>query len=236
MSRFASPLTPLVVAAAALLQLGAAGHPARALEPREMIDTAKVACLQSAGRNGWQTDTAEVITARTLDADRVEVIFNLTRDGANKARLTCPYSISKGVMGALGEATVGVLEPLPPPPLAVPVDRHRAWWLLLPIGLGLLSWAALRGRDGDRLLAGTGTAAAPETARGGPWRAEAAGSEGLVDVRQQADSGSAVLHRVRNGDSLSLSGLRRGEWLELSQGGWVRERDLRHDRGSGISD
>jgi hypothetical protein len=231
MSRFAIPFTPLALAAAALLQLGSAEHPARALEPKEMIETAKVACLQSAGKNGWQTETAEVITARTLDADRVEVIFNLTKDGANTARLTCPYSISKGVMGALGEAAAGVLEPVAPPPLAVPVDRHRAWWLLLPIGLGLLSWAALRGRDGDA-LAGTGAAAAPGTTGGGHWLAEAAGSEGLVDVRQQADSGSALLHRVRNGDSLGLSGLRRGDWLELSQGGWVRERDLRYDRAS----
>ena len=43
---------------------------------------------------------------------------------------------------------------------------------------------------------------------------------------------SAVLHRVRNGDSVSLTGLRRGDWLEVSQGGWVRELEVRYDRAS----
>lgn len=226
------PLRAVVLSSAVLVSLTGLAAPARALEPQEMIETAKVACLESAGKNGWQTEAAEVISARTLDSDRVEVIFNLTRDGSSKARLTCPYSISKGVMGTLGEAAAGVLEPIAPPDLSVPVDRTRAWWLLLPVGLGLLSWAALRTREGDAALAATGGGVG--TVRGvgdGQWLAEAAARDGLLEVRQHADGASAVLHRVRNGDSVSLTGVRRGDWLEVSQGGWVREIEVRYDSG-----
>ncbi|MCS5699732.1 hypothetical protein NZK32_11865 [Cyanobium sp. FGCU-52] len=227
-----SPLHAVVFGSAALVSLAVLAAPARALEPKEMIETAKVACLESAGKNGWQTEVAEVISARTLDSDRVEVIFNLTRDGSSKARLTCPYSISKGVMGTLGEAAAGVLEPIAPPDLSVPVDRTRAWWLLLPIGLGLLSWGALRAREGDAALAAGGSGGG--VVRGvadGQWLAEAAARDGLLEVREHADGASAVLHRVRNGDSVSLTGVRRGDWLEVSQGGWVREIEVRYDSG-----
>jgi len=225
-----------VLGTSTLVSLAAVCAPARALEPQQMIETAKVACLESAGKNGWQTEVAEVISARTLDSDRVEVIFNLTRDGSTKARLTCPYSISKGVIGTLGEAAAGVLEPIAPPDLSVPVDRSKAWWLLLPIGLGLLSWAALRAKDGTATLPAAATGAgAVRGVRGvsdGLWLAEAAARDGLLEVREHADGASAVLHRVRNGDSVSLTGLRRGDWLEVSQGGWVRELEVRYDRAS----
>ena len=237
-----APLKAMVFGSAALVGLAALTAPARALEPKEMIETAKVACLESAGKNGWQTEVAEVISARTLDSDRVEVVFNLTRDGSTKARLTCPYSISKGVIGTLGEAAAGVVEPAATPDLGVPVDRNKAWWLLLPIGLGLLSWAALRAKDGDAAYTSTasGYTTTPSGAgavRGvggvgdGHWLAEAAARDGLLEVREHADGSSAVLHRVRNGDSVSLTGVRRGEWLELSQGGWVREIEVRYDSG-----
>ncbi len=232
-----APFKAVVFGSAALVGLAALTAPARALEPQEMIETAKVACLESAGRNGWQTEVAEVISARTLDSDRVEVVFNLTRDGGStKARLTCPYSVSKGVIGTLGEAASGVVEPVAAPDLGVPVDRNKAWWLLVPIGLGLLSWAALRGRGGDTAYttAASGYTTTPSGAgavRDGHWPAEAAARDGLLEVRAYADGSSAVLHRVRNGDSVSLTGLRRGEWLELSQGGWVREIEVRYDSG-----
>jgi len=237
-----APFKAVVFGSAALLGLAALTAPARALEPKEMIETAKVACLESAGKNGWQTEVAEVISARTLDSDRVEVVFNLTRDGGStKARLTCPYSVSKGVVGTLGEAASGLVEPVAAPDLGVPVDRNKAWWLLLPIGLGLLSWAALRGKDGGTAVttkpfAGS-YAGAPRsvgtvgTVSDGHWPAEAAARDGLLEVREYADGSSAVLHRVRNGDNVSLTGLRRGEWLELSQGGWVREIEVRYDSG-----
>lgn len=230
-----SPLHALVLGTTTMVSLAVLVAPARALEPQEMIETAKVACLESAGKNGWNTEMAEVISARTLDSDRVEVIFNLTRDGSSKARLTCPYSISKGVIGTLGEAAAGVLEPAAAPDLSVPVDRTKAWWLLLPIGLGLLSWAALRAKDGAAYVpaaaSGFGTAAGAVRGVGdGLWLAEAAARDGLLEVREHADGASAVLHRVRNGDSVHLTGLRRGDWLEVSQGGWVREFDVRYDR------
>ncbi len=232
MFRPQAPLKAVVFGSTALVGLAAVFAPARALEPNEMIETAKVACLESAGKNGWQTEVAEVISARTLDSDRVEVVFNLTRDGSTKARLTCPYSVSKGVIGTLGEAAAGVMEPIAAPDLGVPVDRNKAWWLLLPIGLGLLSWAALRAKDGDVAYASTAPGAGAVRGVGdGRWLAEAAARDGLLEVREHADGSSAVLHRVRNGDSVSLTGLRRGEWLEVSQGGWVREIEVRYDSG-----
>ena len=57
-------------------------------------------------------------------------------------------------------------------------------------------------------------------------------NQGEREADRHADGASAVLHRVRNGDSVSLTGLRRGDWLEVSQGGWVRELDVRYDRAS----
>ena len=59
---------------------------------------------------------------------------------------------------------------------------------------------------------------------------EAAAHDGQLEVREHADIASNVLRRVRNGDSVQLTGHRRHDWLEVAGGGWVRDIDVRYDR------
>ena len=255
-----------LVSAASLGLLAAAG-PALALTQDEAIKTATAACLDSAGKQGWRTDLAKVISSRAIDADKVEVVFDLTKDGTNTARLTCPYSISKGVgAGFGGAATSGAAGADTATSTAAatdagtttttadagtPVDGNRAWWALLPLGLGLLSWGALRGRnDGNAVAYGDGTsgstsytgstsyAGSTATAAGTTYGTttsrnivvEANAHDGQLEVREQPDITAGILRRVRNGDTVQLTGHRRHDWLEVVNGGWVRDIDLRYDR------
>lgn len=93
------PLSILLITSAATL--GLVSGAAKAISPDELLKSAQAACLQSAAQAGWRTDAAKVVSSKPIDADRVEVVFDLTKDGTNTARLTCPYSASKGVIGAL---------------------------------------------------------------------------------------------------------------------------------------
>ena len=139
-----------LVSAASLGLLAAAG-PVLAVSTEEALKTATAACLDSAGKQGWRTDLAKVISSRSIDADKVEVVFDLTKDGTNTARLTCPYSLSKGVATTFSGAETPV-ETTPAPVETTTTDTATGvnpWWLLLPLGLGLLSWAALRGKTED---------------------------------------------------------------------------------------
>ena len=238
-----------LVTAASLGVLAAAG-PSMALSPEEAITTAKAACLDSAGKQGWKTDLAKVISSRAIDADKVEVVFDLTRDGVNTARLTCPYSLSKGVDASFGAAEKPAAEPAAAADPAAPVEGEavnpgRAWWLLLPLGLGLLAWAALRGKDEGTT---TYTDTTPGTTYSGSYttptavttgtttsrniHVEANAKDGNLEVREHADISSAVLRRVRNGDTVYLTGHRRNDWLEVANGGWVRDIDVRYDRST----
>ena len=86
-----------------------------------------------------------MVSSKAIDADKVEVVLDLTKDGTNTARLTCPYSVSQGV-GKFGEnfaksmaTTVSKSNEL---------DRTRIWFVLLPLGLAVISWNVLRSREG----------------------------------------------------------------------------------------
>ena len=230
-----------LVSAASLGLLAAAG-PVLAVSTEEALKTATAACLDSAGKQGWRTDLAKVISSRSIDADKVEVVFDLTKDGTNTARLTCPYSLSKGVATTFGGAETPV-ETTPAPVETTTTDTATGvnpWWLLLPLGLGLLSWAALRGKTED-------VATNPGTTYSGSYTntsstvttgtstsrnifVEANAHDGQVEVREHADVNSAVLRRVRNGENVQLTGHRRNDWLEVANGGWVRDIDVRYDR------
>jgi hypothetical protein len=254
------PLQRFFLVSAASLGLLAASGPALALTTEEAIKTATAACLDSAGKQGWRTDLAKVISSREIDADKVEVVFDLTKDGKNTARLTCPYSISRGVAatfgtanGATADATANSAATTTAPAdtsatttqdTGVAVNPGRAWWLLLPLGLGLLSWAALRGKD-ESVAAysggntgttysgsytNTGTAVTTGTTTSRNILVEANAHDGQLEVREHADIASGVLRRVRNGDSVQLTGHRRNDWLEVANGGWVRDIDVRYDR------
>jgi hypothetical protein len=230
-----------LVSAASLGLLAAAG-PVLAVSTEEALKTATAACLDSAGKQGWRTDLAKVISSRSIDADKVEVVFDLTKDGTNTARLTCPYSLSKGVASTFGGAETPV-ETTPAPVETTTTDTATGvnpWWLLLPLGLGLLSWAALRGKTED-------VATNPGTTYSGSYTntsstvttgtstsrnifVEANAHDGQLEVREHSDVNSAVLRRVRNGENVQLTGHRRNDWLEVANGGWVRDIDVRYDR------
>ncbi len=236
-----------MVASAATLTLFGAANQAFALTTEERIKTAETACLDAAGKLGWRTDLAKVISAKEIDADKVEVIYDLTKDGKNTARLTCPYTNGKATIGAPTE-TAAAPEPAPvpePAPAPEPVAEAPAanpinpWWLLLPLGLALASWAALRGRneevDVEPIRSGSyatpsTTTPVATTTTGRHWFVEASAPDGTLEVREHADYASTILRRVRNGESVQVTGVRRGDWLEVVQGGWVREDQLRYDR------
>jgi hypothetical protein len=214
-----------------------------AVSTEEALKTATAACLDSAGKQGWRTDLAKVISSRSVDADKVEVVFDLTKDGTNTARLTCPYSLSKGVATTFGGAETPVETTPAPAETTTTTDTGTGvnpWWLLLPLGLGLLSWAALRGKTED-------VATNPGTTYSGSYTntsstvttgtttsrnifVEANAHDGQLEVREHADVNSAVLRRVRNGENVQLTGHRRNDWLEVANGGWVRDIDVRYDR------
>jgi hypothetical protein len=128
-----------------MASLLALAGPGLAMSPQEMIKKAEAGCLEGAAKDGWRVDQAKVVSAKALDSDKVEVVLDLTKDGANTARLTCPYSVSQGV-GKFGDnfeksmaTTVSTAQEF---------NATRVWWLLLPIGLAVISWSVLRGRDG----------------------------------------------------------------------------------------
>jgi len=99
MSCLRQSLSRLLITSTAALSLVTGA--ARALSPDDLLKTAQTACLESAAKEGWRTDAAKVISSKTVDSDKVEVVFDLTKDGTNTARLTCPFSASKGVLGTL---------------------------------------------------------------------------------------------------------------------------------------
>ena len=152
----------LLLLSTAGLGLLAAAPVALAASDEAMLRTAETACLVSAVQQGWRRDLAKVISSRALDADRVEVIFDLSRDGKQTARLTCPFSAKQGVMGELiaAGAKIGgdskrsdfgkdfTKSMSTAGDAGSPVDRARGWWLLLPVGLAALCWATLRSREG----------------------------------------------------------------------------------------
>lgn len=264
MTHFSRPAgcRALLLASAAGLSFVVAGNAALAASSDQLLRTAETACLDAAAQQGWRRDLAKVVSSRTLGADRVEVVFDLSRDGTHTARLTCPFSSGQGVMGQLGAmgakigatadnsdygkdftksmSTVG--------DAGAPLSRSRAWWLLLPVGLAALCWAALRGRDhqahgalphhGHPLASGHDYDSAAGSRTAEAFLARARSRDGHADspvnVHELADGTSLVRRRFRNGDTISLTGRRAEEWLEVDGGGWVREADVRFDR-SGIA-
>lgn len=228
----------LLMVSAASCTLLAIGGKALAADPTELLKKAEAACLDSAKTQGWRADLAKVVSSRALDSDRVEVVFDLTKDGINTARLTCPYSVKGGVVNAFTtrKAEVGSApESGATAQAGIEVNQGKAWWLLLPLALGLGSWLWLRGRHEPTgqvyASAGLTTGAAASA-----WHdAEAAARDGLVEVREHADISSRVLRQFRNGEMFRITGVRRRdssniEWLEVSNGGWVRDGETRYDR------
>jgi hypothetical protein len=118
-----------------------------------------------------------------------------------------------------------------------PVPWRRFGW-------SALCWAALRGRDqqaydalpqqGHGRVGGSAYGAAAGHPTADASLALARSRDGHVDspvnVHELADDSSLVRRRFRNGDTISLTGRRAEEWLEVDGGGWVREADVRFER------
>ena len=144
MSHSPLPFCRLLIPSAVIASLLAFTGPGLAQTSQENLKKAETVCVESAGKEGWRPELAKVVSSKAIDADKVEVVLDLTKDGTNTARLTCPYSVSKGV-GKFGEnfaksmaTTVSKSNEL---------DRTRIWFVLLPLGLAVISWNVLRSRE-----------------------------------------------------------------------------------------
>jgi hypothetical protein len=237
---------PLLVAAASAVVL-AAGGIARASLPEEMLQKAETACLEKATSEGWRADQSSVVSREAIDDEQVKIVLDLSKDGVNTARLTCPFSARTGVvgqMGALGEALNAgaertdfgqdfVRSMATAADSAQAVNRSQAWWMLLPIGLAGISWAALRGRgDGDLSDGGSGLPVGGATLQ--PFTATASGKGGQLVIHEQPDEHSLVHRRVDNGQLIALTGRAAKGWLAVDGGGWARESDLHNRQGGPV--
>lgn len=202
--------------ASSLALVSALATPGLAQSSAEMIKTAEKACIENAAKDGYNPSRSQVVSSRVIDADKVEVVLNLTKDGSGFDRLTCPYSVSKGIGGFLPDGVGDVSVPKP--------QLGRLWWLLVPIiGLPLLLWA-LRGRDKAYL-----EASKPLTGR--VYTEGYVNTNGVpLDVHEAPNSTSRVLRSLNNGEHLRLSGRHDHDWVELSEGGWVPNYYLRYTR------
>ncbi len=292
---------PWVLLPAAALGLALAAPIAQAAPADELLKRAEAACLDSAARQGWQRELSQVVSSRQISADRVEVVFDLSRDGSNTARLTCPFSGSQGVIGQLAGGAAKLATDAGSSAASITggavnsaasitggavnsaanlagsavsgagklagsaassaggtastaqdygkdfaesmattageagqrVQRSRAWWLLLPVGLAALCWAALRRRDrsGGGVVFDDHYGSAPGSRTADAFVAEAFNDDplgdGMVTVHEDSDRGSAVRRRIPAGDHISLTGRRIDDWMEVDGGGWVRQRHLR---------
>ncbi|MGF1568421.1 MAG: SH3 domain-containing protein [Nodosilinea sp.] len=184
--------------------------PTLAQSTAELLETAEAACIENAAEDGYDPAQAEVISSRALDADKVEVVLNLTKDGQGFDRLTCPFSASQGIGNFVGDTAGAVAAP----------GLGRLWWLLVPlIGLPLLLWA-LRGRDRDYAAAAVGDRVYTE--------GYVNTTEGPLDVREYPNSTSRVLRTLTNGEHVRLTGNHDNDWVELFNGGWVPSYYLRY--------
>jgi len=197
------------------------------LATADMLKTAEKACIEKASNEGYNPARAEVISSESVDADTVKVVLNLTKDGTNFARLTCPYSVSQGV-GSFGEAAANAA--------TAHGNWNRLWWLLLPIiGIPLLL-SSLRDRNrreyvaADRVSGGAtrdyGSADRVQNLRS--YTDAYVNTQGeVLEVREYPDQASRVLRRFSDGDRLELTGQQDQEWVEVLGGGWVHSRFLR---------
>jgi len=200
--------------------------PSLAQSTAEMLETAEQACLEKAVDEGFDPDRAEVISSESVDANTVKVVLNLTKDGTNFARLTCPYSATEGVV-SFGEDVATAV--------TAPRNWNWLWWLLLPlIGIPLLL-RFLGGRNRREYVAADRVRSEPtrdyvsaDQARGRTYTEAYVDRRGdMLEVREYPDPSSRVIRRLSFGDHIDLTGQKDQGWLEVLGGGWVESRFLR---------
>jgi hypothetical protein len=175
----------------------------------ELETRAREACIQKAEADGFTLQ--DVVSVAPVDADTVNVVLNLNRDG-QLFKLTCGFSASRGV------ATVG-----DDVGTTAAVRTYQPWlnpWLgvLLPLLLGLpLLWAWTKGR-GNTSYVGRETAAV----RYGERTEAIVRTNGeRLDVHAGPGNSHRVTGNLRNGQRIVLSGRYDNNWVELLEGGWV---------------
>jgi hypothetical protein len=204
-----SSRSTLYITALAVAVLVALASPAQAQITTEQETRAQEACIQKAEADGFTLQ--EVVSVTAADADTVNVVLSLARDGQT-ARLTCPYSLSKGI------ATVG--DKVGTTAVA---QTYQPWinpWLgtLLPLILGLpLLWAWTKGRGNTNYI-GRETVA---THYGERSEAVVRTNGERLDIHAGPGSNHRTTGNLRNGQRVVLSGRYDNNWVELAEGGWV---------------
>ncbi|WNZ22476.1 SH3 domain-containing protein [Leptolyngbya sp. NK1-12] len=205
-SRFPSAL---VVASAALVLSVSPGY-AQSVSP-ELETRARDACTQKAQADGFTVQ--DVVSVAAADADTVNVVLNLNRDG-QLYKLTCGYSASQNsaIVGDSAGTTA--------------TRTYQPWlnpWLLtlLPLLVGLpllLAWT--KGRSSDEYLRYTGV---KNTRVHYGERSEAiVKTDGsMLDIYSGPASSYRVTGNLRNGQRVLLSGRYENSWVELADGGWI---------------
>ena len=213
------------ILSATMLSLVAPTHAQLSLTP-ELQTRAEQTCIDSARTKGFELD--QVVSVAPTDADTVQVVLNLTREG-QLYKLTCNYSASNNsatVGDDVNNAGAADTSTTAASATQTYTPWINSWWgLLIPlIGLPLLLWWA-RGRRSDEYDRYT---------RGDSDRIAYRGrSEGIVRSIDDAISiyaGPSNTHSItgslRNGQRVALSGRYDSDWVELEDGGWIAARHL----------
>lgn len=198
----------LATASAALVLLTSPSY-AQAVSP-ELEARAREACIQKAEADGFTLQ--DVVSVAAADADTVNVVLNLNRDG-QLYKLTCGYSASKG--SAMVADSAGTA-----------ARTYQPWmnpWLLtlLPLLVGLpLLWAWTRGRSSEEYLRYAG---GRDTHGRYVERSEAiVRTDGsMLDIRSGPAGSYRITGNLRNGQRVKLSGRYENNWIELADGGWI---------------
>lgn len=230
---------PRVLAVLSAITIVVVGQAAIAQTPEEMIATAEKACIDAAVAKGYNEQLSQVVEAESIDANTVEVVLNVTKDGQGFARLTCPYSVKEGVAAfddaaaifenaadavtettdtvteAAGETVTSATEAITEAADGVTTNtRFPWWWLLLPIiGFPLLLWL-VKGREATAL-----------TGRYTDGYVNTYGQP--LNIYDSPNQTAHVIGTLSDSTHVLLTGRRDGDWVELREGGWVDLNSLR---------
>lgn len=198
----------LTTASTALMLLVSPSY-AQAVSP-DLDARAREACIQKAEADGFALQDVASVTA--ADADTVNVVLNLNRDG-QLYKLTCGYSASRG-SATVADST------------STAARIYQPWvnpWLLtlLPLLVGLpllLAW--VKGRSSEEYLRYAGV---KDTRARYIEHSEAiVRTDGsMLDIHSGPAGTYRVTGNLRNGQRVQLSGRYENNWVELADGGWI---------------
>lgn len=202
-------------------------HPAVAQDQAAMLETAEQACLEAAVEKGYDANRSEVISSEAIDNDTVEVVLNLTRNGQNFDRLTCPFSATEGVAN-IGDIVDDVA--------TAPRRLGWLWWLLPLLAIPLLFALTRKRRPVEsttyaRPERNTYVGADKVVGTEGVYRGYTDGyvnTQGRVlNVHDRPEAFGKVVRTLPDETFVRLTGRNVDHWVELTDGGWVDSRSLR---------